>query len=207
MGRIFIIIASILCMNVQAQDARKILDATAAKIRKSGDIQVSFIATSFNGSEEQSRTEGVMLLKGKMLHMDTPEMKTWYDGTTLWSYMPESGEVNVSTPTEKEMSVMNPYSFLNAYKKGYRLSAKESNLRGQNTYEVHMLARYAGYLAQEVYLDIRRSDYTPLCVRVKQDGNWSRIAIQDFKGELKLNNDSFRFDASQYPDVEVIDLR
>lgn len=198
---------SILCLNIQAQDARKILDATAARIKKSGDIEVRFTATSFNGNEEQSRTEGTMLLKGKKMHMDTPEMKTWYDGTTLWSFMPSSGEVNITTPTEKEMSVINPYSFLNAYKKGYKLSVKENHLRGQETYEVHMLARYAGYMAQEVYLDIRKSDYTPLCVRVKQDGNWNRIAIQDFKGNQKLGNDSFRFDESLFPDAEVIDLR
>ena len=31
-------------------------------------------------------------------------------------------------------------------------------------------ARYAGNLTEEIYIDIRKSDYTLLCVRVKQDG-------------------------------------
>ena len=197
----------LLCIGIYAQDARKVLDATASKIKKGGDIQVTFTATSFSGTTEQGRTQGTMLLKGKKMQMDTPEMKTWYDGTTLWSYMPESGEVNMTHPTDKEMAVMNPYSFLNAYKKGYKLSIKESSLRGEATYEVHMLARYAGYMAQEVYLDIRRSDYTPLCVRVKQDGNWNRISIHEYKSHLKLADDLFRFDPAKYPDAEVIDLR
>ena len=207
MRRFLIIMASVLCLSMQAQDARKILDATATKIRKSGDIKVSFTATSFIGNTEQSKTDGTMLLQDKKMHMDTPDMKTWYDGTTLWSYIPESCEVNVTTPTQKEMSVMHPYSFLNAYKKGYKLSAKESTLRGEKTYEVHMLARYAGYMAQEVYLDIRQSDYTPLCVRAKQDGNWIRVSIHHFQGGLKLDKSVFRFDSAQYPDADVIDLR
>ena len=114
MRRFLIIMASVLCLSMQAQDARKILDATATKIRKSGDIKVSFTATSFIGNTEQSKTDGTMLLQDKKMHMDTPDIKTWYDGTTLWSYIPESGEVNVTTPTQKEMSVMHPYSFLNA---------------------------------------------------------------------------------------------
>lgn len=199
--------AWLLCIAPYAQNARKVLDAAASRIRKAGDIQVTFTATSFNGNAEQGRTEGTMLLKGKKMRMDTPEMKTWYDGTTLWSYMPQSGEVNVTTPTEKEMSVMNPYSFLNVYKKGYKLSIKEGHLRGQATYEVHMTARYTGYMAQEVYLDIRKADYTPLCVRVKQDGNWNRVAIHTFKSGMRLGDDDFRFDPAKHPEAEVIDLR
>ncbi len=207
MRNLLFLLSCLLCMSLSAQDARKVLDATASKIRKSGDIQVAFTATSFSGTTEQSKTEGTMLLKGKKMQMDTPEMKTWYDGSTLWSYMPQSGEVNVTKPTDKEMAVMNPYSFLNAYKKGYKLSMKEGHLRGQATYEVHMLARYAGYMAQEVYLDIRQSDYTPLCVRVKQDGNWNRIAIHEYKSGLKLDDSNFRFDPAKHPEAEVIDLR
>lgn len=207
MRRLLILIAGLLCMASYAQDARKVLDATASRIRKAGDIQVTFTATSFNGTTEQGKTEGTMLLKGKKMQMDTPEMKTWYDGTTLWSYMPQSGEVNVSTPTSKEIAAMHPYSFLNTYKKGYKLSVKEGHLRGQATYEVHMIARYAGYMTQEVYLDIRKADYTPLCVRVKQDGNWSRIAIHNFKCGMKLGDENFRFDPAKHPEAEVIDLR
>ena len=108
MRRLLMLTAWLLCIAPYAQNARKVLDAAASRIRKAGDIQVTFTATSFNGNTEQGRTEGTMLLKGKKMRMDTPEMKTWYDGTTLWSYMPQSGEVNVTTPTEKEMSVMNP---------------------------------------------------------------------------------------------------
>lgn len=207
MRRILFLISCILCMAASAQDARKVLDTTASRIRKGGDIQVSFTATSFLGNAEQGKTEGTMLLKGKKMQMDTPEMKTWYDGKTLWSYMPESGEVNVTTPTEKEVAAMNPYSFLNVYKKGYKLSMKEGSLRGQATYEVHLLARYAGYMAQEVYIDIRKSDYTPLCVRVKQDDNWHRIAIHKYTNGLSIDDGEFCFDPSKYPDAEVIDLR
>ena len=205
--QISFIICSMLCMCAFGQNARKILDNTASKIRKNGDIRVAFAATSFSGHTEQSKTNGVMLLKGKKMQMDTPELKTWYDGTTLWSYMPESGEVNVTKPTDKEMAVMNPYSFLDAYKKGYKLSVKEGRLRGENTYEVHLLARYAGYMVQEVYIDIRKSDYVPLCVRVKQDGNWNRIAIHKYQGGLSLKDEEFRFNHAQYPEAEVIDLR
>ena len=84
---------------------------------------------------------------------------------------------------------------------------KDGNLRGQATYVVHLQARYAGNLTEEIYIDIRKSDYTLLCVRVKQDGNWNRIAIHDFKSGLKLSNEQFTFNPSMYPDAEVIDLR
>ena len=62
-------------------------------------------------------------------------------------------------------------------------------------------------MAQEVYIDIRKSDYTPLCVRVKQDDNWHRIAIHKYTNGLSIDDGEFRFDPSKYPDAEVIDLR
>ena len=143
MRRLLFLISCLLCMGLSAQNARKVLDTAASKIKKSGDVEVSFTATSFQGTTEQGRTEGTMLLKGKKMHMDTKEMKTWYDGKTLWSYMPQSGEVNMTNPTSKEIAAMHPYAFLDTYKQGYKLSMKDGNLRGQATYVVHLQARYA----------------------------------------------------------------
>ena len=106
------ILTCILCMlsiTVGAQNARNILDATAAKIRQMGDVRATFVATVFNGTTEQGSTRGTILIQGKKMQIMADDVKIWYNGKTQWSLMPESGEVNVSTPTEREISNMNPY--------------------------------------------------------------------------------------------------
>lgn len=196
-----------LAITVSAQNARNILDATAARIKQMGDVKATFTATSFNGTTEQASTKGTMMLHGKKIQLSTDDMKMWYNGKTQWSLMPESGEVNVSTPTEHEMANMNPYSFLGIYKKGYKMKAKETKLRGKDAYEVHLVARYASSNAQEMYIDVAKNDYTPLCIRIRQDNDWNRISIHSIQGNQHFTDADFEFPKSEYPNVEIIDLR
>lgn len=204
------IIISILCalpLVVSAQNARQILDNTAAKIKQMGDVKVGFTATTFSGTTEQGSTNGTILLQGKKMQLSTDDMKMWCNGKTQWSLMSESGEVNVSTPTEREMTSMNPYSFLNLYKKGYKMTARQTKLRGKDAYEIHLLARSSKNNAQEIYVDVAKNDYSLLCIRVRQDNTWNRISIRSIQGNKHFSDADFEFPKSEYPNVEVIDLR
>ena len=196
-----------LTMTVTAQSAKNILDATAAKIKQMGDVKATFTATSFNGTTEQASTKGTMLLKEKKMQLSTDDMKIWYNGKTQWSLISESGEVNVSTPTETEMANTNPYSFINLYKKGYKMKVRETKLRGKDVYEVHLVARNAGNSAQEIYVDVTKKDYTPLCIRVRQNNDWNRISIHSLQGNQHFTDADFEFPKNDYPNVEIIDLR
>ena len=196
-----------LSLGCVAQNAKQILDNTATKIKQMGDVEVRFAATSFSGTTEQGKTNGTVLLQGKKMYLSTDEMKMWYNGKTQWSLIPESGEVNVSTPTEREMTNMNPYSFLNLYKKGYKMKARQTKLRGKDVYEIHLTARSKNANAQEIYVDVAKNDYSPLCIRVRQDNNWNRISIQSIQGNKHFNDADFEFPKSEYPNIEIIDLR
>lgn len=196
-----------LTMTVTAQSAKNILDATAAKIKQMGDVKATFTATSFNGTTEQASTKGTMLLKEKKMQLSTDDMKIWYNGKTQWSLISESGEVNVSTPTETEMANTNPYSFINLYKKGYKMKVRQTKLRGKDVYEVHLVTRNAGNSAQEIYVDVTKKDYTPLCIRVRQNNDWNRISIHSLQGNQHFTDADFEFPKNDYPNVEIIDLR
>ena len=102
---------------------------------------------------------------------------------------------------------MNPYTFMNIYKKGFKMSVKETVLRGEAVYEVYLRARYAKMDVKEVYVDIRKKDYQPLCIRVREDNDWQRVSIIDFKGNLKLDDDFFDFKESEHPNVLINDMR
>lgn len=203
----FVLLALTFC-NVSAENnARRVLDKAVNYIKKSGDVRVTFSATSFSGTDEQGVVSGTMLLQGNRFFVSTEEIKTWFDGKTQWTYVIENGEVNVTEPTEKEMQAVNPYSFMSIYKKGYRATMRESALRGEKTYEVHLVARNADNAAQEIYVDVRQSDYRLLCVRVRQDNTWNRISLKSFAGNQHFTDNDFTFPEKEYPDAEIIDLR
>lgn len=209
MKKIFIILCAF-CMTtiVQAQNnGKKILDQSANKIKKSGNIKTTFTATTFTELEEQGKISGTMLLQDEKFQMNTSEMIVWYDGKTQWSYVAENDEVNISEPTRRELQVINPYAFMDLYKKGYNITTRETTLRNQDIFEVHLVANRADLVTHEIYIDVRKSDFIPLCIRARQGQEWHRISIHTFEGNQKFSKEDFMFQKSNYPTAEVVDLR
>ena len=192
---------------LMAQDAMKVLDIAADRIRKAGNVQIEYKASIFSGATETATTVGTMWLQESKLKLETEDIITWYDGKTRWLYVPSSNEVSIDAPSKKEMAAINPYTFMNIYKKGFKMTVKESVLRGEAVYEVYLKARYAKMDVKEVYVDIRKSDYQPLCVRVREDKDWQRVSVLSFKGNLQLDDKFFTFPKDEYPDVLINDMR
>ena len=86
----------------EAARARKVLDATAALITGKSGVKANFKADNFVDGVLQGSASGTMCLQGEKFHITTPEMVTWYNGETQWSYIKANEEVNVSVPTEEE---------------------------------------------------------------------------------------------------------
>ena len=190
-----------------ADDAMKVLDIAADRIRKAGDIEIEYKASIFSGATEKASATGTMWLRENQMNLDTEGITTWYDGKTRWCYVPTSNEVNIDEPSKKEMAAMNPYTFMGIYKKGFKMTVKETVLRGEAVYEVYLKARYAKMDVKEIYVDIRKSDYQPLCIRVRESNDWQRVSITNFKSNLKFENEFFTFPTNDYPNVLINDMR
>lgn len=188
--------------------AKKILDATSHAFVKGGGTSVKFTVSTFNGNEENSKTSGTIYIKGKKFQMSTPELITWFNGKTEWSYVKANDEVNVSNPTNTELQAMNPYAVLDLYKNGYNYQMKEVVLRSKSCYEVTLTAENGKAGLQEIILDIDKSNYQPYCIRIRQGKKgWTRITIHTFTNNQKYSDTLFQFNAKDYPKAEIIDLR
>lgn len=100
--------------------------------------------------------------------MTTPDMITWYNGETQWSYMKANDEVNVSVPTPEEQQSMNPYTFVNLYKEGYHYQLKETTLRGKSCYEITLTTRNKQKSPHTIILDINKDNHNLMCIRMQQ---------------------------------------
>ena len=192
---------------LMAQDAMKVLDIAAERIRNAGNVQIEYKAAIFAGATEKASTKGTMWLQESKMKLETEDITTWYNGKTRWCYVPSANEVSIDEPSKKEMAAMNPYTFMNIYKKGFKMTVKETVLRGEAVYEVYLKARYAKMDVKEVYVDVRKSDYQPLCIRVREDKDWQRVSVLSFKGNLQLDDNFFSFPETDYPDVLKNDMR
>ena len=66
----------------------------------------------------------LLSVKGIKFVATTPQTTVWFNGTTQWSYMKSTNEVNVSRlPEAQRLSIVNPYGqLMTLYRQGYDLS-------------------------------------------------------------------------------------
>lgn len=193
-----IIMMLLLSVGAQAESAKRILDKAAATVSNPGGVQAHFQMIS----KQFGSTEGDIAVKGRKFHATTSDATIWFDGKTQWTYMKGNDEVNISNPTEAQLQAINPYNFINIYKKGYKLEAKKVD----HFYEVHLIPTDKNRKIQEMYIVVDETSYHPTHVKMKQKDKWSTIVISRLK-TASLSDNLFKFNSKDFPQAEIIDLR
>ena len=193
-----LIMMLLLCVGVHAESAKRILDKAAATVSNPGGVRAHFQMIS----KQFGNTNGEIAIKGKKFHATTPDATIWFDGKTQWTYMKGNDEVNIRNPTEAQLQAINPYNFINIYKKGYKLSSKKV----ENSYEVHLIPTDKSRKIQEMYIIVDSSSYRPTHVKMKQKDKWSTIIISQLT-TASLSDNLFQFNSKDFPKAEIIDLR
>lgn len=192
-----------------AQTPRQILDDAAAVFTQKKGVKANFKADSFVKGELQGSVSGSMCIQGNKFQMTTPNMVTWFNGKTQWSYIKENEEVNVSIPTEEELQNINPSTFANLYKSGYNYKMKEVQLRGKACYEITLNAQKKTKGLKTVILNIDKNTKDLMCVRMypADSRNCTRISVHQLQRGQSFAPSDFEFTPKDYPQAEIIDLR
>ena len=193
----FLITMTLICATSMAQTAKSVLDKAAANITVKTGIQAKFKMTGSMGN-----TSGTIAIKGKKFHATTPQAIVWFDGKTQWTYMKNNDEVNVTNPTEAQLQAINPYNFINLYKNGYDYTLNKSG----KDFVLHLTASSKDKKIKELFITVNKNTYTPTQVKLLQNKKWTIFDISDVKKQ-NLPDAQFRFNAKDFPNAEVIDLR
>ena len=194
---LFLSLCLILCSYAQSPaQARKILDKTASVVGNKGGASASFAIKGKHGN-----MSGTISIKGNKFKAGTSNAIVWFDGKTQWTYMKSSQEVNISNPTEAQQQAINPYKFITLYKSGFSISMKNV----ASGWQIHLIAQNKARSIKELYITISKK-YHPKEVKMRQADGWTTISISNFKA-ASISDSMFRFNAKQFPNAEIIDLR
>ena len=178
--------------------ARAILDKTSKVIGHKSGVSAAFTLNN----PTTGNVSGTIAVKGGKFNARTPQAIVWFNGKTQWTYMKKNNEVNISIPTQAQQQMMNPYTFINVYKTGYKMSSTKAG----GSYEVHLVAQNQKRSIQEMYVTVNSKTYVPSRVKMKHNGRWYTVTISNFSAK-KLPDSRFAFNSKDYPSAEVIDLR
>ena len=193
----FLITMALMIIGASAQTAKSVLDKAASTVTMKEGVKADFKMTGSMGS-----TSGSIIIKGKMFHATTPQASVWFDGKTQWTYMKDNDEVNISNPTEAQLQTINPYNFINLYKKGYKATLNSSG----SSHVVHLTATSAERKIKELFITVDKKTYHPTQVKLLQGKKWTIFDITNLKKQ-SASDAQFRFNAKEFPHAEIIDLR
>lgn len=189
---------AMMSIGAMAQTAQQVLDKTAAVIGNKGGASANFNMSS----SKYGSASGSIAIKGNKFNARTPQAIVWFNGKTQWTYLKKTNEVNVSNPTQAQQMSMNPYTFINIYKTGYKSTLKTA---GSN-YVVHLVANNQKRSVAEMYITINKKTHIPSVVKMRQGNTWRTITVSNFRAK-SVSNSTFNFNSKECPGAEVIDLR
>jgi outer membrane lipoprotein-sorting protein len=195
---------------VAAQDATEILAKASALYTHSNGMTASFTLHTRSETQQISESfEGVIHMRGDKFTLATPDVKTWYDGTTQWTYVEHTEEVNVSTPEGDDLQFTNPAILLNSYQKDFTAACKgeSTTASGKAAYIIELTPKKKSTIAG-VELQIEKSTSLPVRIRVESKNKLTNtIQISNIKTNVNQPAGFFSFPAVDYPHAEIIDLR
>jgi outer membrane lipoprotein-sorting protein len=190
--------------------AQEILDAMSKKYKEMSAFKAKFTYTLENDQTKvKESAKGEILVKGSKYRLKLSNQEIINNGTTVWTYMKESNEVNISS-YEPDEDDLNPTKIYTMYKKGYKyILISEHNDNGKifSTVDLEPLDRKNSQLSK-VRIVINKKDKTVKSWKIfEKNGNRYTYTVESFQPNVKAEDSEFTFDKSKFPGVTEIDLR
>lgn len=195
---------------ISAQDAKQILDNAAIAYNNAGAIDATF---TLSVKEEKTNSiqnyTGTAKMKGNMFRINLNDLSTWFDGKTQWSYIKETNEVNITEPTGEELQGISPSSLFSIYEKGYKLKYNgEKRFNSKVVEEIEMTPENKNSnFSRLIVIIYKANKMLSQIIASDQNGYTHTLIITDMKSGVNSIDSDYKFNESEYPQAEIIDLR
>jgi outer membrane lipoprotein-sorting protein len=204
-----ITVTSLAPFYVKAQSAEKkatsLLDEVTAKMKAYKTMKLEFSYSMINKSQKINMSfKGSLLAKGEKYKLTIENQQIFCDGKNAWSYQKDANEVQISEVTGDDDS-FTPTKFMTSYNNNYKsklVSEKGSLL----TIEMSPIKGKKKYQKVNLTLDKESKQVKSMQVFDKNGGVFT-YNIENFTTNQPIADTEFVFKASNYPKVEVVDLR
>lgn len=190
-------------LGLHAQDAQQILQRAASNFTSAPSVSAAYTLTADgNGGGKYS---GRVCFSGKRFTMTSPDILTWFDGKTQWSYSRKNNELTITEPTPDEISQINPFAVINSYRTEFnarKITAPKGFIK------IELTPKKPKSDISKVLLTLSEQTLMPTQINLTTRSNQHiAIVLNSVAKGQKFNDKAFQFHAPNYPGVTIIDLR
>jgi len=190
---------------------KAILEAMKSKVETYENIVVDFSLTIAFPEEDPEVQKGKLKLSGDQYHLNMGPQTIISDGETLWFYLKSRNEVQINDYEENEDGdIMSPKDIFKIYEKDDYIYALvfEGLEKGRAVQKIEFKPTDpdSEYSKMRMTLDKAKKEL----IRVKafgKDGSRYTLTLDSFEANADLGINTFKFNESEYPEVQIEDLR
>lgn len=192
-------------------EAEKILKELSNKTKAYTTIQLEFTIDFKNIRENiENSSNGTITMKGDMYRLNFMGTTSYFNGKTLWNYVEEVNEVNITEPAQDEEDIFsNPRKLFTIYEKGYKYQL--INKSSENGINYSIIDLYPEDLTEEyakIRLQINTDDITIKSATIfGKDGSNYSIKMNKYSLNKIVDDSYFVFNEKDFKNVEIIDMR
>ena len=190
--------------------AKAILDAVTKKVNSFKSLKANFSLnlSGANGKTKQSKS-GTFYMKGTKYHIMISGQEIICDNKTVWTYMKQNNEVQVSNYNPNEQTISPTKLITNFYDKEYKykyIGTKQAGGKTCDAIELTPINSSKQFSKVEILVDKASNTIAGGSITEKNGNNYT-YTISNFAGNANIPDNMFTFDANAHKGVEVVDLR
>lgn len=185
---------------VAALSAQQVAQKTAALVSANKGLKATFTVTASGQS-----FKGSVVAEGNRFVVETPQISTWHDGKSLYTYNSRTNETTITSPTASELLESNPLLYVKNAAGAYSCSFAKSAPKGK--YVIEMLPVNKRSSISLVTVTVNANTFQPERITVKASGQTSTVTVDTFRSGINIPADTFSYPKTKYPNAEIVDLR
>ncbi|MCR4964659.1 MAG: outer membrane lipoprotein carrier protein LolA [Bacteroidales bacterium] len=209
----FIAILMFLITAVTAQNtdggANELLNKVSQKYQAYSTMQFHYTLVTSKDSKTLGSAQGDFYLKGNKYQTSYDGQHFYCDGTSIWNYQKATNEVSIyEYDPEDDENMMNPRLLLKNWEKQFRAKyIRDEYANGQSVTLVDLTPKYnQSYYRIRLFINKSTLNIKKVVIYEK-DNTLYTYNIEQFKSNVTLSDETFTFNKSKYPGVEVNDMR
>lgn len=213
MKKISLLIALILTASLLwAQDvdggATPILKKLATKYMGYSTMKIEYSYKCEKNDKLLDSKTGVMTIKGNKYTFVFGNQTSYCDGKTLWNYQKDIKEVSIYEYIEEEDNLLNPAKILSDWNKEYRAKfIRDDSENGKVVQIIDLMPlKSSSFYKIRLVIDKAKQEIVSVTAFEKDNTTYS-YHIDKMTVNSPIDDTTFVFDVTKYPDVDVNDMR
>jgi outer membrane lipoprotein-sorting protein len=190
----------------QDQVAKDVLDRLSATTKSHKNMTVSFDFIFENKNQNiNEKQKGILVLQEEMFRLEMEEQIIINDGESQWIYLADMNEVQIMEH-DPEDQMMSPNKLFTIYEEGYKYTYVGAETEKVKRLQIIDLfpEESGAFMKVTLAVDSAKNQLHKITMHDKNGGTYAYL-VTNFKSNTTVA--PFAFNSSNYPGIEVIDLR